>query len=84
MAESNIEQQAKIFGVMLENEDVVKRYIKKNNIRFPVLMDKNAAVSDGLEIKYFPANLKLSDGVVKNVILGVPENEQKFLEFIKN
>lgn len=69
---------------MLENEDVVRRYVKKNNIEFPVLIDKNAGILDGLEIKYFPANLKLSNGVVKNVVLGTPENGQKFLEFIKN
>ncbi len=84
IAESSIEQQVKIFGIMLENEDVVRRYVKKNNIEFPVLIDKNAGILDGLEIKYFPANLKLSNGVVKNVVLGTPENGQKFLEFIKN
>ena len=84
IAELSIDRQVKIFGIMLENEDIVRRYVKKNNIEFPVLIDKNAGILDGLQIKYFPTNLKLSNGVIKSVVLGTPENEQKFLEFIKN
>jgi len=84
IAESNLDPQAKIFGVMAENEEIVKKYIKKNDIKFPVLIDKNGALLEGLDIKYFPANLKLRDGVVKKVILGAPENGQKFLDFVGN
>lgn len=84
IAESNLDSQTKIYGVMAENEEIVKKYVKKNNIKFPVVIDKNGALLEGLEIKYFPANLKLKDGVVKNVILGAPENGQKFLNFVRN
>ena len=83
LSKFSAEQNVKLFGVMSENEDSIKRFIRENNINFPILIDKNGGVLSKMDLKYFPSNFKLENGTVKKVILGVPENEKLFSDFIK-
>lgn len=69
---ADFESKTKIFAVMSEDEEVVREYIRKNNIEIPVLIDKDAKLLRELDLKYFPSNFKLSDGIIKKVSFGFP------------
>lgn len=71
---ADFEAKTKIFAVMSEDEAVVRDYIRKNNIEIPVLIDKDAELLRELDLKYFPSNFKLSDGVIKKVFFGFPRD----------
>ncbi|MGI8556012.1 MAG: peroxiredoxin family protein [Pyrinomonadaceae bacterium] len=74
----------KVFGIMFEDEEVVKKYIKDHNIKFPVLIDKDKKILSGLSLQYFPTNLKLKDGIIQKALFGSPQSEAKLLEFIQS
>lgn len=77
------EKKVKILGVMSENEKLIDGFIQQNDINFPILVDKNGSILGKMDLKYFPSNFKLENGLIKKVILGVPENEKVFSDFIK-
>jgi hypothetical protein len=60
----------KVFGIMIESRQRAEMYIEKNNINFPVVMIKEGKISDVLNVKYFPTNLRLMDGKITNVQFG--------------
>lgn len=72
----------KIFGVMGEDEAVVKKYMRDNNIRFPVISDRNLDMLRDLELEFFPTNLAIENGIIKRAYLGVPESKEKLLSLI--
>ena len=76
--------QTKVFAVMYEDERVVKDYVKQYNLRIPILIDKNAKLLQGLDIKYFPCNLKLSNGIIKEAVFGLPRDQETLLALIKD
>lgn len=78
--ESNSE--TKIFGIMFEKNESVKEYMKKQNINFPMLIDKDGKLLEGLKLKYFPANFKLESGVIEGASFGSPKNQEDLLELI--
>jgi peroxiredoxin len=82
IAENNLPTN-NIFGVMNEDESVIKSYIKEHNINFPVFQDVNGKFLTSLENLYFPMNLKIKNGVIKKVLFGFPQDKVKFEEFIK-
>jgi peroxiredoxin len=73
-SKAELESKTKIFAVMSEDEEVVKDYIRKNNIEIPVLIDKDAKLLRELDLKYFPSNFKLSDGIIKKAFFGLPKD----------
>lgn len=83
ISEVQSKTDTKIFGVMFEDENVVKTYIKDHNIKFPVLIDKDKKLFETLSLQYFPTNLKLKDGIIQNALFGSPANDAKLLEFIQ-
>lgn len=62
--------RAKVFGIMFEDEATVSDYIKKHNINFPILLDKDRKLLNDLNLKYFPANFQLENGIVKKTSFG--------------
>lgn len=76
--ESNSETQ--IFGVMFENDESVNEYVKNQNINFPILIDKDGKLLKELNLKYFPTNFKIENGVIEKVSFGSPKNQQDFSE----
>lgn len=72
----------KIFGIMGEDESVVKNYVRVNNIKFPVIFDRNLDMLRDLELEFFPTNLTIENGIIKRAYLGVPENKEKLLALI--
>jgi peroxiredoxin len=79
---ADLESKTKIFAVMSEDEEVVREYIRKNNIEIPVLIDKDAKLLRELDLKYFPSNFKLNDGVIKKVSFGFPGNLKGLTEIV--
>lgn len=59
-----------VFGVMFEDRETVSNYIKKHNISFPILLDEDRKLLNDLNLKYFPANLALENGVIKKTSFG--------------
>ncbi|MER3478825.1 MAG: hypothetical protein C4287_23155 [Leptolyngbya sp. ERB_1_2] len=68
----------KIFGIMFEDADVVAHYVKKHNVGFPVLLDKNGKLLNDLNLRYFPTNLELRNGVIEKTSFGVSANGNLF------
>lgn len=78
--ESNSE--IKFFGIMLEKNELVNEYVKKHNINFPILIDKDGKLFEALNIKYFPTNFKLENGVIERASFGSPKNQADLAELI--
>ena len=74
--------KVKIFGIMFENNKSVNEYIKMHNINFPILSDKDGKLLKALNLKYFPTNFKLENGVIEKTIFGSPKNHEELLELI--
>jgi peroxiredoxin len=81
-SKQNLDPKIKIFVIMSEDEEVVRDYIKKNNIEIPVLIDKDAELLKNLDLKYFPSNFKLSNGIIKKVFFGSPKTSEELTELI--
>lgn len=76
------ESKVKIFGIMSEDEQVVKDYIRENNIEIPILIDKNGRLFQELNLKYFPSNFKLNNGVIKKAYFGMPKDVETLAELV--
>lgn len=63
----------KIFGIMGEEESVVKNYIMDNDINFPIISDRNLDVLRNLRLEFFPTNLAIKNGLIEKAYLGPPE-----------
>ena len=69
---------------MGEDESVVKKYVKDNDIKFPIIADRNLDMLRGLKLKFFPTNLTIENGIIKRAYLGVPENKEKLLTLVSD
>lgn len=72
----------KIFGIMGEDESVVKNYVRDNNIKFPVIQDRNLDMLRDLKLEFFPTNLMIENGTIRRAYVGVPESKEKLLALI--
>ena len=72
----DMDSETKIFGVMFEGENVVKDYVEQNNIKVPILIDKDGRLFRELDLKYFPSNLMLNNGQIKKAFFGFPKDKQ--------
>ncbi len=76
------DSEIKIFGIMFEKSESVNEYIKKQNINFPILIDKDGKLIKALNLQYFPANFILENGVIERASFGSPRNQQDLSELI--
>jgi thiol-disulfide isomerase/thioredoxin len=74
--------ETKVYGVMSEDIDIVKVYIKKNNITIPILIDQKGDLFKAMDLKYIPTNLSLENGIIKKTIFGLPKNQDEFSELL--
>lgn len=81
---TNFEPKTKIYAIMSEKEEVVKDYIAKNNVEIPVLIDEDAKLLKELDLKYFPSNFRIKDGVIKKAFFGSPKNTAVLKELIND
>ena len=79
----NSSSQINVVGVMAEDESVIKEFIEKQSIKFPVLLDKGRRFANSIKLRYFPSNIILSNGKIEKVIFGSPQDKTKLLEFVK-
>lgn len=77
---NSIASKAKIYGVVREDKEKVKKFIDTNNINFPILIDNDGALFNKLKIKCTPTNLIIEDGLVKKVLIGSPKDEKMLLQ----
>lgn len=72
----------KVYGVMFEDREAIDQYIQKYHINFPILIDDKARLLKELRLKYFPTNLLLKNGVIKEAWFGFAGNKDEFLKRI--
>lgn len=74
--------KVKVFGVSSEDTSVLKEFLKKNNLNFPVLFDKDAILYKDLQIKYAPTNFMIENGIIEKTWFGSPRNKEALLKEI--
>lgn len=85
LAELNINfPELKIFGVMGEDESVIKNYVRDHNIKFPIIADPGLDMLRDLKLEFFPTNLTIENGIIKRAYLGAPENKEKLFTLISD
>ncbi|MFV0388868.1 MAG: peroxiredoxin family protein [Pyrinomonadaceae bacterium] len=72
-----------VVGVMGEEETVVKEYVEKLGINFPILLDKSRKFAAQNRLVYFPSNFLVVNGEIRRVFLGVPKRSEELQEFAK-
>jgi peroxiredoxin len=77
---SDINPEVKIYGVMFQDQETAEQYLQKHIINFPILLDKDGKLFKKLRIKYFPTNLKIKNGVIKEAWFGVARDKEDFLK----
>ena len=82
LSKNNANAKTRVFAVMTESEQDITEYVKKNDIKIPVLIDKDGEMLRELDLKNFPTNLKLNDGKIKKAFIGLPQNPPDLLEQI--
>lgn len=79
---SQVYKKGRIFGIMFEDDEVIKKYAQDNDVKFPILKDENGSLMNALDLKYFPANITLDNGKTEKVWLGNFNNEQELISFV--
>lgn len=79
----DMDPDTRIFGVMFEDENVVKNYVEQNDIKIPILLDKDGRLFQELELKYFPSNLMLNNGKIQKAFFGFPKDKQGLIELTR-
>jgi peroxiredoxin len=82
-AKQNGKLGSNIIGIMFENDDVIGEYVKKQDIKFPVLSDAEIGLIKELEIDSFPTNIVIKAGIIEKALLGFPNDGNKLLDFMK-
>lgn len=77
-----IKHGIKIYGVMFEDKKIVEQYAQAHHINFPILLDEGGKLRKELRLKYFPTNLRLKNGTIKEAWFGVESNKEEFLKRI--
>lgn len=80
---ADMDPETRIFGVMFEDEKVVKNYVEQNDIKVPILLDKDGRLFQELELKYFPSNLTLNNGQIKKAFFGFPKDKEGLIELTR-
>jgi peroxiredoxin len=76
--------KSNIVGIMFEGEQTIKDYIDKNEIKFPILIDKESKLMTDLDIDSFPTNLRIKSGFIDNAMLGFTNDEKVLLSFFQD
>lgn len=79
---SRINPDVKIYGVMFQDQEIAGQYVQTHHINFPILLDKDGTLFKKLRLKYFPANLKLKDGIIKEAWFGIASDKEDLLKRI--
>lgn len=79
---AEIKSGLKVYSVMFEDRKIVYQYVQKHHLNFPILLDEDGRLLKKLHLKYFPSNLKLRDGVIKEAWFGIASDEEDFLKRI--
>lgn len=70
-------RELQIYGVMLQDRFSAEQYVEANKLSFPILLDEGGRLRQRLDLKFFPANLRLKDGVVCEAWFGFEPDEVK-------
>jgi len=70
----------KIYGIALEDKNKVEKYIEQQNIKFPVLIDKEGQLLNELSVKYFPTKFLIENGIISKTVIGSSPNKDKLLQ----
>lgn len=77
---SESDTNLKIYGIAVENENKIEEYIKQNNVKFPIVVDKKGRLSENLHIRYFPTKFLIEDGIIVKTVIGSSPDKGKFLQ----
>ncbi len=65
-----IDSRIKVFGVFIQDQELVSDFVSEEKLRFPVLIDKGANIFRELKIKYFPTKMIVEKGTITKIITG--------------
>jgi thiol-disulfide isomerase/thioredoxin len=59
-----------VYGVYLEERSIVDRFVRENQIEFPILLDSGGRMFAGLGITLIPAKVLIEDGTITKTWFG--------------
>ncbi|HSS21759.1 MAG TPA: TlpA disulfide reductase family protein [Pyrinomonadaceae bacterium] len=59
-----------VYGVYIEGQSEVDRFVQENQIKFPILLDVGGRVFSGLGITLIPAKVLIEDGTITKTWYG--------------
>lgn len=77
---TEISNQIRIIGITMENEDQTKSFIKKNNIQFPIIIDKNGDMMLKARVACTPTNFIVENGIIKKITFGKFNTLEEIIE----
>jgi len=78
--ESQISDQVKIYGVGIQNQNQITKFIQQHEIKTKILLDKDAALMQSLSVKYFPTKFLVEDGVIVKTWFGNSPDESELFK----
>lgn len=73
-------QKLKIIAIAAESPEIVRDYIKRNDLRFPVFINQDQTLVKDLGISCTPTNILIEEGIVKKIKVGKISSIDELLE----
>lgn len=74
------DKNIKIYGIADENNEELKNFVQNHNFRFPLIFDEGSKFRNAFNIKYFPANFVVENGVVVKNWFGNPKDKDELYQ----
>jgi peroxiredoxin len=73
----------KVYGASFEDKEKLSDFVKDYQVKFPVVQSGIEPFKQ-FQIRYFPTNFYIEDGIIKKSWVGTFKDEQELFEKIKN
>lgn len=72
------DSDVKVFGIAGENTEALKNFAQVHKFNYPLLFDEGNKFQQTLNIKYFPTNFVIENGVIVKSWFGNPKDKNDF------
>lgn len=80
---STLPSDFKIYGISFEDKEKLLDFVKTNQVKFPILQS-GIEPFKRFQVKYFPTNFYIEDGIIKKSWVGAFKDEQELLKKIES
>ncbi len=77
-----ISKNFKVYGISIEDKEVVSNFVKSSHIEFPVLIDSGAEIFRKLELRYFPTKMVIENGIITKTWVGSSPDKETLMKEI--